>query len=247
MLKKVTLALVFVLFVGLLVAGAVNRTLARGNTQSSTDHTPALDGSGNGRIAQAAPAAQNSTNVPAPVGNGQGRQRWNNAPAGDSAPVAPGNGRQGQQGLGVQDMDRDRAVDPTAHSELLTVTGTVVQAPAAGIDLIVATADGEVAIGTGPGYLDEQGFVVALGEEVEATGFWEDDEFKVVTLTRLTDGATIQLRDEWGRPYWSGAVRGNQSGQGGAGGQGIGQGSGYGRGGGRGANGGGAGNGGNGS
>ena len=39
------------------------------------------------------------------------------------------------------------------------------------------------------------------------TGFYEDGEFKAGTVENLTTGETIVLRDEAGRPMWSGQGR----------------------------------------
>ena len=46
-----------------------------------------------------------------------------------------------------------------------------------------------------------------LGDSISAEGAWEGEEFKAATITLLADGKSITLRDEWGRPMWSGAGR----------------------------------------
>lgn len=97
------------------------------------------------------------------------------------------------------------AAQAVATGEWVTVEGTVVQEPAAGVDLVVETAQGEqVVVGTGPGYLETQGFALQKGEQVRVQGFWEDGEFKPGTITRLRDGVMIQTRDQYNRPAWSG-------------------------------------------
>jgi hypothetical protein len=73
--------------------------------------------------------------------------------------------------------------------------------------MILETASGQILIGTCSGWLQEQGFVLTEGDEVQVSGFYENDEFKAVTITRLSDGQAITLRDEFGRPMWSGAGR----------------------------------------
>ena len=95
--------------------------------------------------------------------------------------------------------------------ERVTIAGTVVQAPDTGIDMILETAAGEVLIGTGPGYLAEQGFVIVVGDAVTVVGTWENEEFKAAEITLSADGTSIVLRDEWGRPLWSGAGRNAQN------------------------------------
>ena len=83
------------------------------------------------------------------------------------------------------------------------------QAPAAGIDLVVTTGDGQqVLVGTGPGYMETQGFTLQVGEQVRVEGYWEDDELKAGQVTRLQDGQddqTITLRDQDGHPEWAGS------------------------------------------
>ena len=40
---------------------------------------------------------------------------------------------------------------------------------------------------------------------MQVAGYWEDDELKATQVTRLADGQTISLRDDDGRPAWSGS------------------------------------------
>jgi hypothetical protein len=90
------------------------------------------------------------------------------------------------------------------------------------VDLVIETDSGEeVVVGTGPGYMGDQGFTLQAGERVQLQGYWEDGEFKAAQVTRVRDGETIALRDEIGRPAWAGAGRGAQAeARGGYGGQG---------------------------
>jgi hypothetical protein len=84
--------------------------------------------------------------------------------------------------------------------------GTVVTVPQAGVDMVIKPGDGEeIVIGTGPSYLEGQGPTLQAGEQVRVYGYWQDGEFKAAQVTRLRDGQTITLRDQIGRPAWSGA------------------------------------------
>jgi hypothetical protein len=102
----------------------------------------------------------------------------------------------------------------------------VVESPETGGELVIMTDDGqEVMVGTGPGYMEAQGFALMAGERVQVQGYSEGGELKAARVTRLRDGQTIALRDELGRPAWSGAGRRAAEQQastagGGAGGQG---------------------------
>ena len=92
--------------------------------------------------------------------------------------------------------------------ELETLQGTVVVGTAESNDVIIETAAGQQApVGTGPGWLQSQGFVLRQGDEVSISGYWEDGEFKAVEIVRLHDGARITLRDAEGHPAWAGSGR----------------------------------------
>ena len=70
----------------------------------------------------------------------------------------------------------------------------------------IETAEGQqIKVGTGPGYMDAQGFSLQVGERVQVQGFFEDEELKATQVTRLADGQTITLRDDYGRPAWAGS------------------------------------------
>ena len=82
------------------------------------------------------------------------------------------------------------------------------ESPVDGAELVIQTSDGqEITIGTGPGYMEAEGFVLQAGEAVRVQGYWEDGELKAAAVTRLSDGETITLRDQVGRPAWSGRGR----------------------------------------
>jgi hypothetical protein len=107
---------------------------------------------------------------------------------------------------------------------MLTMQGIVTTAPAEGVELVINTTDGELTIGTGPSYWLESAIILAVGDEISVTGFWEEGEFKASSLTRTSDNLVVTLRDENGRPLWSGSVRNTTNGQGQGQGRGQGQG-----------------------
>ena len=134
--------------------------------------------------------------------------------------LTTGEGRgAGQQGSGYGRSGGSGALAAPATGEQAAedwtvYEGTVTQAPAAGSDLVIETEDGEeIVVGTGPGYLAEQGFVLEAGDAVQVQGYWEDGELKAAQITRLQDGVTVQLRDQLGRPAWSGSGQRALSGQ----------------------------------
>ncbi len=114
---------------------------------------------------------------------------------------------QGQTGGGVAERKYPN-FEGSPPEELLVREGVVVLAPEDGVDLVIEMSDGKkLTVGTGPMYMASQGFILQVGEPVQALGYWEDHEFKAAQVTRLTDGQTITLRDEMGRPAWAGAGR----------------------------------------
>ena len=158
MLKKVVFGLLVVGLIGILVAGAVTRTLAKTGTEEG-------------------------------YGRGQGTGRSVASSQGEII-------RSGDQtGTGQAEVD-----------EWLTLPGTV-----ASVDadvLVVETAGGEVTVeNRGWWYAQEQGFAAQIGDELVLTGFYENEDFEVGQIENLTNGQTVILRDETGRPMWAGRGR----------------------------------------
>jgi hypothetical protein len=191
MLKKIVLGTLLVALIGILVAGGVIRTLDK------TDNVAEAQGRGYGQgRAEVGEVAGEA------VARGQGYGRVRSAEA-----VTQGyNG--GGFGQGARNAERQYPNSEAPSGEQVAYEGTVVQAPAVGVDLVVKTNEGEeVVVGTGPGYMEAQGFTLVAGERVQVNGFWEDEELKATQVTRLADGQTITLRDDYGRPAWSGSGR----------------------------------------
>jgi len=191
MLKKIVLGTLFVGLIGVLVAGAAARTMGRAELVAEAQ------GHGYGR-------SSDEVSEHEAGGSGQGRGGYG----------------QGKAGGSVAERQYPN-YDETAPAEWLVYEGAVVQVPEDGVDLVIETSDGErLTVGTGPMYMNSQGFTLQAGEPVQVQGYWEDGEFKAAQLTCLADGQTITLRDELGRPAWAGAGRNAQNNnQGGYGGQ----------------------------
>jgi len=184
MLKKVMVGTLLAGLIGVLIFGALNRTLDRTGKVAEAQG----QGSGRGR-------ALDESNGQG--GNGQGRNL-------DQTIGQGGNGR----GAGSERQYPNYQVAPEAWE---THEGTVVQVPEPGVEMVIQTAEGgELVIGTGPLDLAGQGFVLQVGEPVQVRGYWEDGEFKATQLTRLNTGQTVALRDDSGRPVWAGGGRNAQ-------------------------------------
>jgi hypothetical protein len=195
MVKKVAFGTLLLGLIAVLVAGAIIRTVDR------TENVEAR-GSSQGR------------------GAGQEAERVASGSSQDLNADVQRQGRGGYgQGTGITERQYLNYAD---LQEWVLYEGTVTQVPTAGVDLIIETNTGQkVTIGTGPGFMEDQGFTLQAGEQVQVRGYWEGNELKAAQVTRLRDGATITLRDEVGRPAWAGGGQGAQAkGRGGHDGQG---------------------------
>jgi hypothetical protein len=178
MIKKVVLGILLIGLIGVLVAGAIIRTVDK------TEQVAEARGQGRGQ------------------GGGQ---------VGEYVQVGWGNGRGantqgGGYGLSGEAVERQYPNYEEPVGDLSIYEGTVVEAAESGGDLVIVAEEGqEITVGTGPGYMEAQGFTLQAGEQVQVEGYWENDELKAAQVTRLRDGQTIVLRDQYGRPAWSGA------------------------------------------
>ncbi len=55
-------------------------------------------------------------------------------------------------------------------------------------------------------FIQESGLEIAVGDQVELDGFYEGDEFEVSAIQNLTTNENLQVREESGRPLWSGGA-----------------------------------------
>jgi hypothetical protein len=93
--------------------------------------------------------------------------------------------------------------------EWLTLEGSIASVDANA--LVVNTATGEqVVVENRPwSFAQEQGFVAEAGDQVTLSAFYEDGIIEVGTIADASNGQTVRLRDESGRPMWAGRGRGN--------------------------------------
>jgi len=97
----------------------------------------------------------------------------------------------------------------TQTQEWLSVTGVVESVE--GTELVLRTESGglvEVTLGQA-GYWDAQGISLVRGDVVVVEGLSGDgSSLEVRSVTLLSTGQTVVLRDENGRPMWAGGRRG---------------------------------------
>ena len=184
----------------ILVIGAVNRTIAKSSTGvERSGQTGYQLGQGRSTIGEGA-------------GTGQGygaRNRSENGIPGEATGVLGtgrryGGGQLGQEGAGTGQAVRD----PQAEiGELEKMQGTVQSVDEAQLLLIVDDAQQLEIANRAWLFAQENGFSVAQGDIVAVTGFYDGDHFEPVTLSNLTSGQEVQLREESGRPLWAGRGR----------------------------------------
>ncbi|MGC9394667.1 MAG: hypothetical protein ACP5J4_07410 [Anaerolineae bacterium] len=135
----------------------------------------------------------------------QGQSRAVAAPA-ESVPVQErGRAQIDTAGTGYRGGQSDTTASgrgTPVDSAWLTVRGIATNVDN---DLILRTESGELLVGLGPAHYREQaGFAISVGDELEISGFNENDEFKAASVQNLTNGLSIVLRDGDGRPMWAG-------------------------------------------
>lgn len=182
MLKKIVAGTLLAGLIGILIFGAINRTMDK------TGKVVEAQGQGFGRGQSSSGTAR----------QGQGNE-------------SNDRGGFGQGGARGGTAERQYPNYEAAPEAWVAYEGTVVQAPEAGLELVIETSEGEeLVIGTGPMDLVAEGFALQAGEPVRVQGYWEANEFKAAQLTRLANGQTLTLRDSSGRPAWAGQGRNAQ-------------------------------------
>ena len=215
MIKKIILGILLVGTVGFLVFGAVNRTLAK--TNDSQLLANGSGGNGNGGRNQSLAISQtsnekngdpvqlnqqlNRSEVNTSYGNGKNKQL-------NSADLTTTNGngqnRQGGNQTGVP--------DPQATVGDLANYEGIVTSFESDLIIIEATDGTEIVIeGRALSYLEEIGFTTNIGTSYAITGFYEDGEYKIITLQDQSTSETFIVRDPSGRPGWAGNGWGGNS------------------------------------
>lgn len=173
MMKKVALLVLFAAFVIVLVAGAVNRTMARADMTAG--------------------------------GQGRGQESGEGHGQGEGSGHGQGQGESLGNGLGLADGSSESRV-----SEWLTVEGVVVSVADAEMIFRVGAGSDIMVEGRPWQFAAEQGFTPEVGDEVTVVGFYEDGEFKAGRIDDTARGQSVTLRDQDGRPGWSGQGRRQQ-------------------------------------
>ncbi|MBN1966233.1 MAG: hypothetical protein JW910_16415 [Anaerolineae bacterium] len=189
MLKKIVLGVVVVGLTGVLVAGAAWRTIEK-TSQTSESHSE----QGHARGGQNA--------LEEHTGHQGGNQE---------ALVEQTERQGGGRGSGQdrESVPGETAGEGEAHVEAwLTREGAIV---ALDDELLTVELDGGDLLeieGRAWSFAQEQGFTAITGDRLLLMGFFEEDgRFEVGRIANLTTGQTVFLREDTGRPLWSGRGR----------------------------------------
>jgi len=228
MIKKVFVGVLLAAVFGLLVFGAVNRTMAKavdnellavgesisagyggGNGNGGAYQNQTLDGGPDDCIADgeaygvgtgAGPGFAAGNTEPPLDGTGYGFGAVDpNAGFGAGLGGQPDGAPADGTGDGLTDVD-----------EWITTTG-VVESVASDV-WVITLEDGSVLEldRRTLSYITEQGFTVNPGDTLILTGFYDDGIFEIGQVKDLTTGDSTLVRDDDGRPLWSGGRRGGR-------------------------------------
>jgi len=216
MIKKIFVGVLLAGVFGLLVFGAVNRTLAKNDDSEPLALSKNLseDNGGGNFLGQNKNLSENKSSK-----NNVYQEAHGNAHrAGDCdgeqysrgteyrrSSNENGNGPGPAQGGQPDEMPGDGlGVGQAEVDEQVTLYGTVVSISS---DLLVVElTDGSLLEVEGRvlSFLNEKGFSLSAGDELKITGFYEGESFEVIQITNDGSGETIRVRDQSGRPLWAG-------------------------------------------
>jgi len=215
MVKKVFVGVFLAIVFGLLVFGAINRTLAKsgeseplalsknlsedndGRNLNQNKNQSVNKNSGNNFYQEAEGNAHRSGDCDGEQYSEGTEYRKGTEEHGNRSGAAQGGQPESMPGDGL-------GVGEAEIGEQVTVYGTVISVSS---DLLVIElSDGaqlEVE-GRVLRFLNENGFPISPGDELKIKGFYEGDSFEVIQITNDGSGQTVRVRDENGRPLWAG-------------------------------------------
>lgn len=198
MIKKVFVGVLLAGVFGLLILGAVNRTIAK-----TTDDGPLALSENLGENNE----PKNENRRLTEEDQYYGRNRTEDTISEDSTSEDGWRGGGGN----AQTPDENTGIGLAEVDAWLTFTGTV---ESVSQDLWAITlADGSTLEieGRKLSFMLEQGFVVEVGDNLTLTGFYEGESIEIGQIMKTNSGEMITIRDQNGRPLWSGGRQGGGS------------------------------------
>jgi hypothetical protein len=199
-MKKWLVGVLIVGFVGVLIAGAVIRTMDK------TEQSSSAYGEGHDRAADGLSGRGNGAGEPLD------RLQENEKRYAQSLDSQQGNGRQYGQSLdrrtgGSETSGGAIGVSQAEVGEWVTLEGVV-----AGIQeealIVELSGGGELIVeGRAWSFAQELGFGTQIGNQVSLAGFYEGDDFEVGRIVDQSADYEVVLREIGGRPLWAGNGR----------------------------------------
>ncbi len=179
MFKKILIWSIYAGVVGLLIYGAVIRTEAK--TQGNKFQPEGrLEDESLGQEGGGGGWSRNGEESRGRAGEGSGRN-GSSSGSGDEVNLAEDQEHDWISLAGVvSNLDAESLWIETGQAENLEITGRTWL------------------------FISESDILISIGDQVELSGFYEDDEFELALIQDLTTGAFLQVRENSGRPLWSG-------------------------------------------
>ncbi|MFA9401486.1 MAG: hypothetical protein ACERKY_00310 [Anaerolineales bacterium] len=197
MLQKIVVGTLVAALSGVLIVGAINRTVAKSEQVAqeqeanpgrlAREETQELLQLNQGQQGQGNRAAYAETDLLENVSRGGGQGRFNE----ESSNNWLEDTSRGGEGLASVD-------------EWLEVIGTVVSVNEEALVLKLQDGQEMVIECKSWTYALELGFTTDIGNELKLYGFYEGEEFEVGGFEDLTTQLLTMVREESGRPFWAG-------------------------------------------
>lgn len=198
MIKKVFVGVLLAAVFGVLILGAVNRTIAK----TSDDGPLALS-----QNLSENNEPQNENRRLTEEDQLYGRNRTDDTIGEDSS--SEGGWRGG--GGNAQTPGENSGIGLAEVDTWLTFSGTV-ESVSQDLWTITLTDGSTLEIeGRKLSFMHEQGFSVDVGDNLTIIGFFEGERFEIGQIMKTYSGEMITIRDQNGRPLWSGGRQGGGS------------------------------------
>ncbi|MBI9044739.1 MAG: hypothetical protein JEZ06_09650 [Anaerolineaceae bacterium] len=199
MFKKIIAISSLILFSGFLIFGAINRTVNK----------DLLDNLGQ----------PNSTFENEARGNGRSQQEKEDSILGsifnnmteDNNP-RNGNGNPSRDNVNDGNLLNRSEQDPAYLETIqwITMETTIMRIDPGLLVLLTSEGTEMEVFGRPLSFALESGFSANPGEKLLLTGFYDHEIFEIGNIENLSSTQIIPIRDEYGRPLWSGRGRGQQ-------------------------------------
>ncbi len=120
---------------------------------------------------------------------------------------------QGNNGSGTREdygeLEADDHEEIIEGQDWVVLSGQIIKISSDTLEIQTKTAGILEIEGRSWRFVQESGYVPVEGNELVVQGFYENGEFELSIIQDLTADQVFQIRDESGRPLWSGGGRNN--------------------------------------